>query len=106
MVLPVKISVEGHSAVIHTVDISRSGARVAGLREDVRPEQIITLTRGTQKAQFRVIWTQPLGKGEFQAGLEGIDLKEKFWGVDLEKDDAADKDMEALLKLLKVSQKR
>jgi hypothetical protein len=40
MVLPVKISMEGHSAVIHTVDISRSGARVAGLREEVRPEQI------------------------------------------------------------------
>lgn len=106
MVLPVKISLEGNIAAIYTVDISPFGARVAGIREEVRPGQTVTLSRGTQKAQFRVVWAQPLGKGEFQAGIEGINLKEKFWGVELEKDATVDNDMEVLMKLLKGPQKR
>jgi hypothetical protein len=106
MVLPVKISLEGNIAAIYTVDISPFGARVAGMREEVRPGHTVTLSRGTQKAQFRVVWVQPLDKGEFRAGLEGINLREKFWGVELEKEGTVDNDMEVLMKLLKGPQKR
>lgn len=106
MVLPVKFTLEGKSILIHTLDISPSGARIAGLHEEVRAGQTIVLSRGTQKAHFRIVWVQAQGKGEFQAGLEGVDLKDKFWGIELEKDDAVDKDMDMLMKLLKGSQKK
>jgi hypothetical protein len=84
MVLPVKISVDNASHVVHTVDITAAGARLASLRVELQPGAIIMLQRGVKKAEFRVHWIRPLGPSELQAGIESVvPLRDNFWGVDL-----------------------
>lgn len=102
MVLPVKISVDNASHMVHTVDITAAGARLASLRMNLEPGAIIVLQRGAKKAEFRVHWTRPLGPSELQAGIESVGpLRDNFWGVDLSDGVAAKKkETKTLLTLL------
>jgi TonB family protein len=89
MVLPLRVwpaDENGQSAVpllAHTVDISPIGGRLGGLRNPLQTGQTIVLQRGQNRFQFRVIWTNRLGPGEIQAGIESVAFEEKIWGVDL-----------------------
>jgi hypothetical protein len=89
MVLPVRFwpdDENGQNAgpqLAHTVDISPIGGRLGGLRNPLRPGQTIMLERGQNKFQFRVVWTNQLGPGEIQAGIESVAFERKIWGVDL-----------------------
>jgi outer membrane biosynthesis protein TonB len=89
MVLPLRLWPEedkGQNAapqLAHTVDISPIGGRLGGLRCPLQPGQTVMLQRGQSKVPFRVIWTQELGPGEIQAGVESTAYEEKVWGVDL-----------------------
>jgi hypothetical protein len=40
----------------HTVDISNSGARLAGLEVPLEPGEVIKVICGNWKAPFRVVW--------------------------------------------------
>jgi hypothetical protein len=89
MVLPLRFwpdDENGQNAgpqLAHTVDISPIGGRLGGLRNPLRPGQTIMLERGQNKFQFRVVWTNQLGPGEIQAGIESVAFERKVWGVDL-----------------------
>ncbi|MGA7926224.1 MAG: PilZ domain-containing protein [Candidatus Sulfotelmatobacter sp.] len=83
MVLPVKVTLDKVNHLAHTVDIARTGARLGGFRTQLQPGMMITLQRGSKKAQFRITWIRQLGPNELQAGVESLELLENFWGVDL-----------------------
>jgi hypothetical protein len=102
MVLSVKVSLVSGMALAHTIDISHAGARLGALREQLQPGEIIALTRGSQKAKFRIVWVRQLSKHEFHAGLEALQRQEQFWGVDLAPEQKpAEKSADLLMTLLK-----
>lgn len=55
----------------HTVDISNSGTRVAGLEDPLKPGEVINVECGNRTAPFRVVW---VGKpGTVTAGEAGFE---------------------------------
>jgi PilZ domain len=56
MVLPVKLSMGEDSHLAHTLDISQTGARVGALRTQLQPGTVVSLRRGSKKADFRISW--------------------------------------------------
>ena len=83
MVLPGKFSVAKESLLVHTLDITPSGARIGALRARLQPGTIVDLQRGQKKAKFRIVWVRQLASNEMQAGVESVDLQDNFWGVSL-----------------------
>jgi hypothetical protein len=101
MVLPVKVTLDKVSHMAHTVDITHTGARIGGLRTQLQPGMIITLQRGSKKAQFRIAWLRQLAPNELQAGVESLELQKNFWGVDLsDQEHEAKEDVKAFMTLL------
>jgi serine phosphatase RsbU (regulator of sigma subunit)/CheY-like chemotaxis protein len=69
----------------HTVDISNSGARIAGLEEALEPGEIVKVECGNREASFRVVWSGAQGSaGAGQAGLECLAADADLWKVDLQ----------------------
>ena len=62
---------------------------------------IVSLQRGPHKAKFRVAWLRELAPNELQAGVECLEPRSNFWGVNLsDRENEAKKDMQALMTLL------
>jgi PilZ domain-containing protein len=86
-VLPVRIfgsdvSGESYSELVHTLDVSRNGVRLGAVRRQLEVGGMVTLQYRQHKAEFRVVWTRPLGSGaEQQVGLQA-DAQKDMWGVD------------------------
>ena len=99
MVLPVKIALPGSSLLVHTLDISVTGVRLGAIRKELLPGQMVSLSRGAKKAQYRIIWVEQRDH-EFHAGLEAVQVNENFWGVDLDAEHRESKE-NAFLKVLK-----
>jgi hypothetical protein len=104
MVLPVKVCLDKDTHLVHTIDIACSGARLGGLREQLRPGTIVTIQRGSNKAKFRIAWVRQLAPTEVQAGVEALERQDKFWGVDLLASEGETK-VQAFLKILSDSVK-
>jgi hypothetical protein len=100
MVLPVKVSVDNVTQLAHTVDITPTGARLGALRTQLQPDMIVSLQRGSKKAEFRVQWIRQLGPNELQAGIESLEPQNNFWGVNLSDELEVKKDMQTLLTVL------
>jgi hypothetical protein len=83
MVLGVKVSLDEATHLVHTVDITDNGAQLGGLRGKLQPGAIISLQRGRQKANFRIVWIRELAPNELRAGVECLEPQSKFWGLDL-----------------------
>lgn len=85
-VLPVRISGndisgDSYSELVHTLDVSRTGVRLGSVRRQLEVGSLIVIQYRKHKAEFRVIWTRPLGSGaEQQVGLEG-DAQKDLWGL-------------------------
>jgi serine phosphatase RsbU (regulator of sigma subunit)/DNA-binding NarL/FixJ family response regulator len=68
----------------HTVDISRSGARLAGLKEPLQRGEVIEIRCGPRKAPFQVVWTGSVDRGSAdQAGVECLAAEGNIWELDL-----------------------
>ncbi len=86
-VLPVRISgndISGiaYSELVHTLDVSRTGVRLGSVRRQLEVGSVVTLQYRQHKAEFRVIWTKPVGSGaEQQVGLEA-GAQRDLWGLD------------------------
>jgi len=86
-VLPVRISgndISGNpfSELVHTLDVSRTGVRLGAVRRQLEVGCVVALHYRQHKAEFRVVWTKPLGSGaEQQVGLEA-DAQKDMWGLD------------------------
>lgn len=102
MVLPVKVSIVNKTELAYTMDITRAGARLGGVRAEVHVGDVVTLVRGSQRAKFRIIWVQQLASNEFQAGIEAVQPNERFWGVDLSSGERESREnVDMLMTLLK-----
>jgi hypothetical protein len=86
-VLPVRISGsdisgDAYSELVHTLDVSRNGVRLGAVRRRLEVGSVVVLQYRQHKAEFRVVWTKPLGSGaEQQIGLEA-DVQKDMWGID------------------------
>ena len=69
MVLPVKLSSGDDTQIAHTLDITRGGARLGGLRTHLQSGETVLLQRGSKKARFRIVWIRELGHNEIQTGI-------------------------------------
>jgi len=102
MVLPVKVTVAGASHLAHTCDLTYSGARLGGLHTQLKKGEIISLQRGSKKANFKVVWLHELAPNEIQVGLQAVERQSNvFWGVDLSEQDREGKgNVDALMSLV------
>jgi hypothetical protein len=62
----------------HTLNVSRRGARIAGVTIDVQLGKIVKIMRGRMTASFKVVWVGP----NQQIGVESLESVGNFWGVD------------------------
>jgi hypothetical protein len=62
-----------------TVNISRLGARLQGVRAELAAGDVIGLQHDAEKARFRVIWRQPSG----EAGIHCVEAGRYIWGAAL-----------------------
>jgi serine phosphatase RsbU (regulator of sigma subunit)/CheY-like chemotaxis protein len=68
----------------HTVDISNSGARLAGLEQRLDPGEIVRIECGDREAPFRVVWSGAQGTAKAgQAGLECLRVDADLWKMEL-----------------------
>lgn len=72
--------------LVHTLDISYSGAKLGALRECVQPGSVLTVQRRHTRTQCRVMWSRTVAPGEIQIGIEFMGRDTHFWGLDLEED--------------------
>ena len=69
---------------VRTLDISNSGARLAGIQQPLQPGDMIVLQYGDRKAAFQVIWIGSCSAGtEGQAGVRCLTQDCKIWGQKL-----------------------
>ena len=68
------------SQVARTVEITRTGARIAGLRCLLQPGDIIGVQHAAEKSRFRVVWNGDPGTDTAgQAGIECLDIGRCLW---------------------------
>jgi hypothetical protein len=72
-----------------TVNISRHGVVIGGLRSRVNPGEVVSLQYKGRKVRYRVVWA---GQGETagQLGLEQINLQDDLWQQDAPLDTGGD----------------
>lgn len=74
----------GHKQLAHTLDITETSARIAGLNLLLEPGEVIEIRRGAAKARFEVIWMGASGSSlDGQAGIRSMEPNKPIWGVDL-----------------------
>jgi hypothetical protein len=68
----------------HTLDVSASGARVAGFRTAVRVGEVIAVQYRHYKADFRVAWVGERGTARHeQIGIEYLEKGQRILGLDM-----------------------
>ncbi|HXY15615.1 MAG TPA: PilZ domain-containing protein [Terriglobales bacterium] len=88
-VLPVRVSGNdstgnAYSDLVHTLDITESGASLGGLRHPLEVGTLVTLQYKQHRASFRVVWTKAVaGHNEHRVGLQALDPK-SLWGFGTE----------------------
>jgi hypothetical protein len=89
-VLPLKVfgttsDGEPFSELVHTLDISLTGSRIAGVQQELRAGDVITLQYKYRRATFKVVWVRRPGSDTriFHVGLECLENSDDFWGVKL-----------------------
>ena len=74
--------------LVHTLDISSSGARIGALREWIQPGSVLVVQRKHNRAQCRVMWSRTIAPGEIQIGIEFLGREAQIWELDLDEDRA------------------
>jgi PilZ domain len=78
------IDSQGHpiNVATNTLDISRSGVRLGGVRSWDFPGEIIGVRHGMEKARFRIVWVGSPGTPmEGQLGLQCVESGRYIFGV-------------------------
>jgi len=95
-VLPVRVtgsdsSGKTYSELVHTLDITESGARLGGLRHGIEVGALVTLQYKQHRASFRVVWTEAVpNHTEHRVGLQALDTKSLWsFGSELRAEPAA-----------------
>jgi len=87
MVLGLRIcQPEIHSSqlLVHTLDISSTGAKIGAVREYIHSGSVLLIQRGHNRAHCRVIWSRRVGPREIQMGVEFLKHSARFWDLDLD----------------------
>ena len=87
MVLGLRIShPEVHSGqlLVHTLDITSSGAKIGGVREYIHSGSVLLIQRGHNRTHCRVIWSRGVGPKEIHMGVEFLKHSARFWELDLD----------------------
>jgi len=85
MILPVHLTgkdSEGtpYSVLVHTLDFSRLGARLGGIRQQLRVGETVTLEYKRRRAQYAIRWVGVPGtRSEQQAGVESLGPQNFLW---------------------------
>ena len=85
-VLPVRVSANDNSSnsyseLVHTLDITESGARLGAVHQPLKVGSLITLQYKQHKGTFRVVWTEPVpGSTEHHVGIEAVNHRD-LWGL-------------------------
>jgi hypothetical protein len=95
-VLPVRLSGSDssgktYSDLVHTLDITESGARLGGLRHSLEVGAEVVLQYKQHRANFRVVWAEAVpGHNEHRVGLQALDTKSLWaFGSELRAEPAA-----------------
>ncbi|MBV9181275.1 MAG: PilZ domain-containing protein [Acidobacteria bacterium] len=87
--VPVRIfgtDCDGHifSEIVNTVDVSRLGVRVGGVRAHIKTDEIIGITYGRTTVHFRVKWVGQAGTTTAgQMALVNLSPERKLWDFPL-----------------------
>jgi hypothetical protein len=87
MVLGVRIfpaEVQDSQLLVHTLDISSTGAKIGAVREYIQPGSVLLLQHGHNRAHCRVIWSRRVGPTEIHIGVEFLKSGARFWELDLD----------------------
>jgi hypothetical protein len=87
VVLPVRVGRTDDAGrtvtfLLHTLDISRTGARLGGFDGEMQVGDIVSLECRNQKLRCRVIWIGS-PKKQLQFGVESLQPGKEIWGVPL-----------------------
>jgi hypothetical protein len=95
-VLPVRVSGSDssgnpYSDLVHTLDITESGAKLGGIRHTLEVGAEVILQYKQHRASFRVVWTEAVpGRKEHRVGLQALDTKSLWsFGAELRAEPAA-----------------
>ena len=89
MALPVKVIIlddqkRPKTEMACTLNVSPRGVRLNGIRNNIKPGDVVTIQRGKEKAVYRVAWVGSReNKTAGQAGFESIQPEASIWGVEL-----------------------
>ena len=70
-------------AMAHTLDVSRTGARIAGVTAAMRVGDNVGLQYRNVRGRFRVTWLAVNAAKEPQVGLLSLQPEKEFWGISL-----------------------
>jgi hypothetical protein len=70
--------------LVHTLDLSSTGAKIGAVREYIHPGSVLVIQHGHNRAQCRVIWSRRVGPTEIQMGVEFLKSGARFWALDLD----------------------
>src|SRR4029077_10740403 len=96
MVLPLRLwgtDATGKTFMLmaHTLDVSPTGARVAGVRAQITPGDVVGVQYRMQKQQFRVAWVgRPGPSRDSRIGIEYLDRDRKILALELPASEGAD----------------
>lgn len=74
--------------LVHTLNISSTGALIGAVHEWIEPGSILTLQRKHARTQCQVMWSRAIAPGEVLIGVEFMSNKANFWGFDLDEQGA------------------
>lgn len=86
-VLPVKVkgtdkAGKAFEDLAHTLDVTAVGARLGGIRHELKLQDEVTVFYRQRKTQFRVVWIKRMqGTTEFQIGLQALSQDKEGWGL-------------------------
>jgi hypothetical protein len=72
--------------LVHTLDISSSGAKIGAVREWIQPGSVLVIQYKHNRAQCRVRWSRQIAPREIQIGIEFLGRDPQIWGLDLDED--------------------
>ncbi len=71
------------SCMAHTLNVSKRGARIAGITIPLRAGMVVRIVRGRANAAFKVAWIGDAAtKSENHIGVEALEVVSNFWGLD------------------------
>ena len=74
------------SEKVATLNVSQSGVAVSGVKAKLRLDEIVGLSHGQSKSQFRIKWMGQAGSpSEGHLGLLNVNAEKPFWDFELPK---------------------